>query len=212
MIEFIEIKDADHADFKEAMRIYTESFPPNERHPVETVKHRLENGLYRLYIGKSGNKVVLAALLYPLKNTNFILFDYMAIDKHHRNRGIGTEFVRTLVKSLRKNKANKYLILEVENPDCGDNREQRRRRLSLYRRLGAKEMKNVRYILPALSGGNSPTEMILMVLPNYNNGKMKGTLARKLIRRVYWELYNRGRNDKLLNKFINDIGDTVKLV
>jgi len=212
MVEFVEIKDVNHSDFKEAMRIYTESFPPNERHPVDTIKQRLKDDRYRLYIGKLGHKVVFMSLLYPLKNTNFILFDYMATDRHYQNRGVGAEFVKTLIKSLGKNKPNKYLILEVENPNYGDNKEQRRRRLNFYKKLGAKEMKGVRYILPALSGKDSPTEMIIMILPNYNNGKIDGGSVKKLIYQIYKELYNRDKNDGLLNLFINDIEDTIELI
>jgi len=212
MVEFVEIKDVNHSDFKEAMRIYTESFPPNERHPVDTIKQRLKDERYQLYVGKLGHKVVFMSLLYPLKNTNFILFDYMATDRYYRNRGIGTEFVKTLTKLLRGNKANKYLILEVENPNYGDNKEQRRRRLNFYKKFGTKEMKDVRYILPALSGEDSPTEMIILILPNYNNGKIGGSSVKKLIYQIYKELYDRDKNDELLNLFINDVKDTIELI
>ncbi|MCX6776842.1 MAG: GNAT family N-acetyltransferase [Candidatus Micrarchaeota archaeon] len=211
MVEFVEIKDVNHSDFKEAMRIYSESFPPNERHPVDTIKQRLKDERSQLYVGKLGHKAVFMSLLYPLKNTNFILFDYMATDRHYQNQGVGAEFVKTLIKSLGKNKPNKYLILEVENPNYGDNKEQRRRRLNFYKKLGAKEMKGVRYILPALSGEDSPTEMIILILPNYNNGKIDGGSVKKLIYQIYKELYNRDKNDGLLNLFINDIKDTVEL-
>jgi hypothetical protein len=101
--------------------------------------------------------------------------------------------------------------LDVENPRYGNNKEQRERRVNFYKRLGAKEMKDVRYILPPLSG-NIPTEMILMVLPEYGGGKMDGSLVKKLIVQMYKELYDRNENDDILNLFVNDIKNPVELV
>jgi len=209
MLEFSEVKDTNHQDFKEAMRIYTESFPSNERHPDSIIEKRVKENLYQMFIGRLDGRVVFMALLYPLRNTDFILFDYMATDEKSRNMGIGTKFVKTLVGKVKED--GNYLILEVENPEYGDNREQRKRRVKFYKRLGAKEMGNVNYILPPLSG-NSPTEMILMVLPEYDDGKMPGTLVKKIITQIYEELYGRNRDDPLLNSFINSIGDTVELI
>lgn len=211
MLKFSEIKDVNHRDFKEAIRIYTESFPPNERHSTDTIEKRVKEKLYQMFIGRLNDKVVFMALLYPLKNTNFILFDYMATDKKFRNKGIGIEYMKNVLRIFKKNTFNKYLILELENPKYGDNKEQRKRRVKFYKRFGAKELKNVRYVLPPLSGGN-PTEMILMVLPGYNEGKIGGDLVKKLIIKIYKELYNRDENDGLLNSFIHEINNFIELI
>ena len=71
-------------------------------------------------------------------------------------------------------------------------------------------MKNVRYILPPLSG-DSPTEMILMILPEYNDGVIQGRLVKTIVIQIYKELYDRNDNDSLLNSFIYYIDSTVKL-
>ena len=211
MLRFSEIKDINHRDFKEAIRIYTESFPPNERHSTDTIEKRVKENLYQMFIGRLKDRVVFMALLYPLKNTNFILFDYMATDKNFRNKGIGTKFIKNELNLLKKNTFKKYLILEIENPKYGNNKEQRKRRVKFYKRFGAKEMKNVRYVLPPLSGSN-PTEMILMVLPEYNEGKIDGDLVKKLITQIYTELYNRDEDDGLLNSFIHEINNSIELI
>jgi hypothetical protein len=106
---------------------------------------------------------------------------------------------------------DKYLILEVENPKYGDNKKQREKRVEFYKRHGAEEMKDVRYILPPLSG-NTPTEMILMVLPEYGNGKIPGTLVKKIIIQIYKDLYNRNEDDPLLSLFIPKIPSVVELI
>ena len=207
MVKFSEIKDINHKDFEEAIKMYEESFPSNERQSIDTIKKRIKENLYQMFIGRLKNEVVFMALLYQLKNTDFVLLDYMATEENFRNKGIGTRFIKNILGKI----TPKYLILEVENPNYGNNREQRERRVNFYKKLGAKEMKDVRYILPPLSG-NIPTEMILMVLPEYGGGKMDSSLVKKLIVQMYEELYDRNENDDLLNSFVNDIKNPVELV
>lgn len=211
MLKVSEIRDANHSDFRKAIEIYVNSFPPNERHTEEVVKRRLEKGLYKMFAGHLNDKVVAMALIYPLKNTDFILFDYMAVKREDRSKGIGTELVKALLNILRKDLNDKYLILEVENPKYGNNKIERERRVKFYRQFGAKEMNRVNYILPPLSGV-TPTEMILMVLPKYKNGKVSKKLVKKIIIQIYKELYNRNEDDPLLKSFINDIPTRVELI
>ena len=207
MIKFSEIKDISHKDFEEAMRIYETSFPSNERQSKNTIEKRIQENLYRMFIGHLKDRIVFMALLYPLKNTDFVLLDYMVTHESFRGKGIGAKFIKKILKKIKP----KHLIFEVENPKYGNNKEQRERRVKFYKRVGAKEMKNVGYILPPLSG-NTPTEMILMILPSYDDGRMDGQLVRKLVAQIYKELYNRDKGDRLLNSFINEIGNSIELI
>lgn len=208
MLKFCKINRI-NKDFEDAIKIYIDSFPANERHSVDVIKERLIRKKYTMYIGRLENEIVFIALLWPLQNTDFILFDYMAVKESHRSRGIGSAFMKYIAKQLEEQ--NKYLILEVENPNYGDNKEERRRRINFYKRQRVKEMKNVRYILPPLSGPN-PTEMILMVLPDYYAGKIPGKLVKETIEQIYKELYNRNKDDYLLNLFICDVPSIVELI
>lgn len=209
MIEFYENNDTNHEDFKEAMEIYKESFPSNERHAANTIKERVEKGLSRLFVGRMNEKIVFMALFWPLRDTNFVLFDYMAVKENYRNKGIGTEFVKNIYNTL-ENKDVCY-ILEVENPNYGNNKEQRARRVNFYKRLGAKEMKDVKYILPPLSG-TTYEEMILMVLSRHENKKISGKLVKKIIIQIYKDLYGRNEDDLLVKSFIHNIPSNVELI
>jgi hypothetical protein len=51
-VNFYEIVDASRFEFEEAMRIYIESFPENERRPVATIKEMLKSGKSRLMVGE----------------------------------------------------------------------------------------------------------------------------------------------------------------
>jgi len=203
------LRDTNSAAFREAMLVYAASFPVHECRDEGTIERRVREGFYRMRIGRLGARVVFLALIHELAGTDFALFDYMATEPPLRSRGIGAAFLRTLSEGLRRE--GKYLILEVEDPSRGENKAERARRLNLYRREGAKEMKGVRYLMP-VKPGYAPEAMILMVLPQYDDGKMPGPLAKDVITRIYREVYGRDENDPLLNSFLNDIPAAVALV
>jgi len=207
MLRFSEVRKISHKDFKEAIKIYEDSFPANERQPVDIIKKRIKKNLYQMFIGCLDGEVVFMALLYELKNTDFVLLDYMATKENFRGKGIGQKFVENMKKELKL----AHLILEIENPKYGNNREQRQKRVKFYRQLGAKELKDINYILPPLLG-DIPTEMILMILLDSDEGKMEGNLVKKLITQIYKELYNRDENDEFLNKFISKVKRSIELV
>lgn len=208
-MEFKEITTIDSREFKEAMEIYTEAFPANERHSIPVISQRVRDGLSKLYVGSSTGEITFLALLWPLKGTEFILLDYIATKATQRGKHIASDFLIALQEKLRDTKH--YLILEVEKPKLGDKQEEKKKRITFYRRLGAKELEGVRYLLPPLDG-TVPTEMILMIFPEHKSEEIEGSVIRKVIVQIYRELYAREENDALLGTFVHDIGDRIKLI
>ncbi len=209
MTVFSRVSAADPQGLQEALQIYTDSFPLNERHPTDVIRERLNHGRYTLVVGRLQQETVFFALLWPLRNSEFVLLDYMATKDRYRGRGIGSEFLKSIPRMAEL--AGKFLVLEVEKPACGENREERARRVAFYRRLGARELQGVRYVMPGLSGGD-PTEMNLMILPQYGGGKIDAKTVRQIIIEIYHELYGRDIKDGLLNSFLNEIAQPVQLV
>ena len=72
-VNFYEIADVSFIEFEEAMEIYVESFPENERRPVAIIKEMLKSDESRLIVGERENEIVFMALLYLLKGTPFLL-------------------------------------------------------------------------------------------------------------------------------------------
>lgn len=210
MIEFIQIEDTKHAGFAAAMEIYVDAFPSNERFPVEFLKETIDKGLRSLYLGYFGDEVVFIAILWPLKDTEFILLDYIATKKSHRCRGIGTAFMNNIGQILKTR--NKFMLIEVENPEYGSQREEKRRRIAFYRRVGVQVMQGVRYVLPPLDGSSISTEMLLMIFPKYRNDTIAAKIVKEAIAKIYRELYGRNMDDPVLNDFIHDIKDPIFLV
>ena len=205
---FKEINHSESEYFHAGMDIYLNAFPSNERHSVKTIEERLDAGKSQMFVGLNEGKVITICLLFNLSDSEFILLDYMAVSNEFRGKGIGGKFLRYLTKLLKK--INKYLVLEVENPEHGDNKEQRKSRIEFYKKNGAVKLKDVRYILPALDG-KSPTEMNLMVLPEYHDITMKKETVRKLILELYKEVYGREEDDPLLNSFLGDLPEIITL-
>lgn len=209
MTIFSQISPADAQALHDVLQIYADSFPANERHSADVIRERVVRGHYRLIIGRVQNEVVFFALLWPLQSSEFVLLDYMATKSGYRGRGIGSAFLNRIPQMAEM--ADKFLVMEIESPGRGENREQRVRRVEFYQRQGAKRLQGVRYFMPGLSGG-APTEMILMILPEYDDGKIDAVKVREIIIRIYKELYSRDTEDGLLNSFVKDITGCIQLI
>jgi len=207
-MEFKEVNQTDSKEFREAMEIYTEAFPANERHSEQLIGQRVRDGLSKLYVASSDDEITFLAMLWPLETTEFILLDYMATKATHRAKGIASAFMTELGKKLRNTR--KYLIIEVEDPKFGDRQNEKEKRVKFYKRHGAKVLEGVRYLLPPLDG-TVPTEMLLMMFPEHTGKEIGGALIKGVISQIYRDLYHRHEDDALLGAFIHDIGDSVKL-
>jgi GNAT superfamily N-acetyltransferase len=208
MTQFTELTDVSSKDFNEAMAIYIEAIPATERHPLGTIKTRIQSGKEKLYIGSVEGKVVLMALLYPLEELQFVLLDYMAVKPEYRKQGLGSEFLKNIynITGLK----NRLFLLEVEDPKTGADQQTRQRRVYFYRKNGAKILKNLRYILPPLQG-NIPTDMILLVLAKNRPIWLSGEAIKDVLTQVYIELYGRDETDPLLKSFIDKVPERVEL-
>lgn len=200
------VSDANGESFRQALTIYRESFPENERHRDAVVAQRLENGFYQLWIGEDSSGVAMFALLHKLTETGFVLLDYIALRRDVRGGGAGSQFCQRIIERFFA--GGERLLLEVEDPNFGDNRQERVRRLDFYRRLGARELLDVPYKMPPLAYG-AATEMILLLAPVEGTSSLAGVLVRGLITQIYAELYHRDANDGLLRSILKQVPETV---
>ena len=153
--------------------------------------------------------LVISAQLHPL-NHNFLFLEYLAVEQSCRNQGIGKLSLNKVIDICRQ--SNKHLIFEVTNPDFSieSEREKIIKKLKFYKKLGAKEMKDVRYIMPPLQL-DIPANEKLMIM-EYPENQMSGKLVESLIRQFYKDVYSRSEDDSFLNSFIHDIPPLVELI
>lgn len=200
------VSDISSADFIHAMEIYLESFPENERQPLDKIKYRVQQGFYKLITAKRDKAMAGFSLLCPFRDLHFGLLDYMGVAKDHRNLGIGSRLFRKTCKSLKRDAPSDFLLLEVEDPACGAEAAKalRLRRVSFYERLGAVVVANFRYIMPPLAG-NSPTDMLLMVYPASDQVSMTSEALADVVTAVYEKVYEKGTDDIYLCEMLQNL-------
>ena len=113
MVVFKQVNSSKDGSFNEAMQIYTNAFPANERQPLAVIKQRVDEGLSTLFIGCIKKEVIMLALLFNLKNQHFILLDYLAVKEVFQSAGIGSAFLSFIKIYIQK--INKHLMIETES-------------------------------------------------------------------------------------------------
>lgn len=202
----IEIDQKD--TLEDVFKIYETSFPANEQQTLETLKIRLKEKKEVLFTAKIKNEVVGIGFLFDLLGSDFLLLDYLAVKENHRGKQIGErlfEFLKQYSKSQ-----NKHLLMEVDDPEYGEDKPSRIKRIAFYQKNGALWLKDVKYILPALDG-TSITEQILMTVPNGLKNEFSGEEIQRLVKVLYSELYGIKGEDKSLSKIMESINEKVEV-
>ena len=205
-VTFTCIADSKNPGFLKVIKIYLESFPANERQPVELMSKRVDDGLSKLFVGILNEEIVCMGFLWQFKNSEFVLLDYLAVKTKYRNNRIGSDFFCYLSNTVKIEK--KYLLMEVETHSFRNNQDQRKQRINFYLRNGAFIIQDVPYILPSLDASTS-TEMILMISPKYHKSYIDKNEFELILKRLYYELYSKDSNDDILISILNRIPDRV---
>ena len=206
---FFKVNVEEQPDFMACMKIYNASFPSNERHAESAILKRIEEGRSSLFAGRYSGEIVCMALLWEFRrNESFVLLDYIAVVPTYRDKKIGSVFLAYIAKLIMQN--NKSLLLEVEDPEFGNNKEERENRIAYYLRNNALILKDVKYMLPSLDN-TYPTDMLLMVIGLSSQIKLNGNQVKLLIEELYEFLYLKSKDDALLNSFIHLIPENVTL-
>jgi len=205
-IIYSEISNTNDVHYAEAIQIYLDSFPPNERQPLQVLKRRISEGRSRLYVGHHRDEIVCIAFMYHFNTSDFVYLDYMAVIEKFRDHYIGSSFFSFLLEKAVS--ANKYLLLEVENYLFGNNTSQRIKRINFYIRNGAYILQDTPYVLPSLDG-TLPTEMSIMIAPKYKTDHLEKPDIEIIFKLLYYELYEKNEDDALLHSIIRKIPEKV---
>jgi GNAT superfamily N-acetyltransferase len=189
MITTEEILTAFDPNWENVWPLYASAFPKNEQQKPELLIERVKNRSEKLLIFKKSEAFIGFAFLLYLPKSDIYLLDYLAIDPLNRNAGYGALVLNKLKEIL----SGKSILLEVDDPDFGTDTEQKKRRVSFYRKSGAKQIEDFNYILPALNG-STPTYQTLFLLGGNIPIQITSNALKKLVGEVY--TINYGLNEK----------------
>ena len=187
-------------DWEHVKSLYLTSFPSYERQPVSLIKDRIQANVCKLYILSGAEECVGFAILWQFDENEVIFIEYLAVNPKFRGNGYGKEIMRRII-SLTKSLKFK-LVLEIENPTMGTNKNQREKRHIFYQELGLTEVNGINYQLPPISSKKS-TSMYLMVYPA--NYKFEKDHLCRIVQDLYESVYNRKNNDVFLKQILSSI-------
>ena len=116
-------------------RIYTSSFPDEERAPMRMLKTRARTGRGDFLAAVDDEKIIGMAYVVCLRDLAYLF--YLAIDKDMRAKGYGTKTVRALMKRY----SGRRFFLALEQLDeNADNYAERVRRHEFYKSCGLHDL------------------------------------------------------------------------
>jgi GNAT superfamily N-acetyltransferase len=207
-IRFAELSDTSSDDFLQAMSIYKSSFPDSELRPVDLVKEFIRIGKSRLVVGRLKGEVVMMSLLYPVPGTGFLLGDYLAVAEGYRGKGYGEHFFGRLFGQLLDLNFDCFLG-EVESPYIAYD-SSRIRRIEILRKLGMRELKGIRYLLPSYDG-SPPRDMILMIKCRERATHLDGSVIIDVITKIFAGLYGKGSDNEILQQILESVPEVVSI-
>lgn len=173
-MEFTNLKMEDYPSF---LKLYNESFPPDERRELKDEEHlanfiKMKGGKFNAFAAKDGDLFLAFLSYWTFEGYTYI--EHFAVVPEHRGKRIGALMLNHLFKEVSPN-----VLIEVEKPEG----EEQKRRIKFYERNGFRVREEFDYTQPAYSSDKSPVEMLLMThgdVDLHNRGSI-----REMLREVY---------------------------
>ena len=165
-------------DYPEFLRLYTDSFPEEERRPyadtADLANFILSNGdRFHILAAREADRFV--GFITYWQFPDYIYGEHFAIIPEMRGRNIGAHMMRHLLDNVSHN-----MILEVELPET----EIARRRIGFYERLGFTPHPEIPYIQPPYSPGLQELPLMLMTHGDVDLSDWRKAVA-PILRNVY---------------------------
>lgn len=187
--------------------IYEDAFPPEERKPLRFLAEAVARPDYEVLVLAVGARVVGLAVVYRSNEHRFSLIEYMAVAAEARGNGLGAG----LFEAIARRNRGRPLLLEVEAVgEDGEAGSEAGRRQAFYRRLGCREVMDVRYKMPRVAS-RPPPEMRLFV-----GGRIGERLPRSVLEAwlhdVFRNVYGIEEPGPMLHKFLADKPRSIPLI
>ena len=170
MIQLTQVHATDIEFLKFIERIYTESFPPDERRDFSDVIRLLEeNDDFFIVLLSDENKAVGFISYWEWNDFSYV--EHFAVDSSCRGSGYGATAMTELLKRI-----NNPAVLEVDDIS--------QRRIRFYERLGF-VLCTRPYTQPPYSSEKQPLELYLMSFGKIDLNQVFDTVASRIHQKVY---------------------------
>ena len=184
-MQISQITDINSYEFKNAMKIYTGSFPSNETRSVQETANVLSknNNSYKLFVAQNNKKSTILGFMLVYDFIDFVLLDYMAVLKEHRGNGIGSAMFEYIIEKYRQTTCD-MILLEIQRVSEPDNKS-KEARIQFYKRHGAQLITDS-YHMPSYE--NMPSELMLLMAVLFSN-EISELRIIDMIERIYKKVY-----------------------
>lgn len=211
-IEFLPLRTSLCPEFQELLAIYHDAFPPEERQPDSILQENIDRGLSRAFITKGKNKgknsVIFFLHAYNVPQTNLVFLDYAATHPSYRGNEICRQFFKQAFSLFGH---DRILFCQQEDPNYGENRAVKHKRLAYFGSMGFQYFHNVPFMLPDHSGGTNITPMVLCAMARNSVSMLPGQLIAKAIKFIFIQVYHRNEDDELLQQNLRVIPSEIAL-
>ncbi len=191
--------------------LYFAAFPVVEQEPEAKLQGLIDAGrmLYHRTVGKQGELLCFSLVsLAP----DFSFLAYIATDPKQRSGGYGSKHMRALIDTIKKDyPQHKGLFFEIEstNPQLirisDEEKTTRQRRLSFYRRLGARRLcRGMQYLIPDRNG-NGEYELDLLYF-NFAENALTQKEKLAVVSEIYQRFYGLAQDDATVLKVLGKFG------
>jgi ribosomal protein S18 acetylase RimI-like enzyme len=189
------------------IRIYEDSFPPEERVSFPALIQGVGAGQRQLLTAETGRDLLGFATVIGFPALAVTYLEFLAVAPEQRNRGCGGAMMGFMLRSLSE-RGFLAIIFEVESDvEIGaSDRDLRRRRIRFYERNGATLIHCAPdYRAPNLNGGDA-MPMRLMWLPmDPLAPSPSGQILKQWIVAMYAASYSRVESDPLLRSVLAEL-------
>lgn len=174
--------------------IYRVSFPLSEQKSKEALLAMHASASYTIFIAQNDEIILGFCIVFHDKDADFYLLEYMAVDPQRRDLGIGTHLFSASYTYVQQRYGLKPLLIEIDSPKTPSlDKALREKRAHFYRKLGAKTIDALEYILPLKSTEIPPAMELLLYHPTLNC-IAKETL-KSWLEQIYTNVYGCEAND-----------------
>ena len=186
-MQISQITNINSYEFKNVMKIYTDAFPSNEIRSVQETANMLllNNNSYKLFAAQNNKKSTMLGFILVYDFIDFVLLDYMAIQKEQRGNGIGSVMFQWLIEKYKQTTSCDMILLEIQRvlePD----KKTKKARMQFYKRHGAKLITDS-YHMPSYE--NMPSELMLLMGVLFSN-EISELRIIDMVERIYEHVYD----------------------